>query len=100
MRFLVLFAALLPTASISAAPQPLPPEQSVRPFNGPVIEPPASSPASCRDQVRQAQGMQIKGRKLGELPAGDLHLTVVREVDGCPEPTIVRQGYGAVRDRR
>ena len=33
-------------------------------------------------------------RKLGELPSGNVVLTVVREVDGCAEPVIVRYGIG------
>jgi hypothetical protein len=32
--------------------------------------------------------------KLGELPPGDLHLAVMREVDGCQEPVIVRHDIG------
>jgi len=35
-------------------------------------------------------------RRLGELPAGDLTLTVVNRVGDCIEPRVVRQGYGEV----
>lgn len=33
-----------------------------------------------------------KARTLGELPPGNVMLTVVREVDGCAAPVIVRYG--------
>lgn len=35
-------------------------------------------------------------RRLDELPSGNLELAVMREVDGCIEPTIIAQGFGAV----
>ncbi|HEX8448049.1 MAG TPA: hypothetical protein VF652_00540 [Allosphingosinicella sp.] len=35
-----------------------------------------------------------KARPLGELPPGELTLTVVNMVGDCIEPVIVRQGYG------
>lgn len=37
---------------------------------------------------------KAESRRLGELPPGDLILAVVRNVDGCQEPVIVRQNYG------
>jgi hypothetical protein len=44
------------------------------------------------------QAPPARPRRLDELPSGDLHLTVMREVEGCQEPVIVRQGYGAVAE--
>jgi hypothetical protein len=34
-------------------------------------------------------------KRLDELPPANLMLAVVREVDGCNEPVVVRYGYGA-----
>jgi hypothetical protein len=35
-----------------------------------------------------------KSRKLGDLPPGDLLLSVYNQVEGCSEPVIVRYGDG------
>jgi hypothetical protein len=37
---------------------------------------------------------RAESRKLGELPPGDLILSVYNHVDGCMEPVIVRYGDG------
>ncbi len=60
----------------------------------------ASSPhgAPCRGSgVNRADQIndKVDARKLGDLPSGSLYLAVVRDVNGCREPTIVRYGYGA-----
>ena len=34
-------------------------------------------------------------KRLGDLPAADLVLTVLRREDGCAKPVIVRSGIGA-----
>jgi len=48
------------------------------------------------NRVHEARpGAQARFNRLGELPPGDLILGVVRQVEGCQEPVIVRQGYGA-----
>jgi hypothetical protein len=47
--------------------------------------------------VRSPEG--AKARRLGELPPGDLTLTVLNRVGDCIEPMTVRQGYGALDDR-
>lgn len=44
--------------------------------------------------VRSGRGMGA--RRLGDLPPGDLTLTVVNRVGDCIEPLVVRQGYGAM----
>ena len=41
-----------------------------------------------------------RAQRLGELPAADLSLAVQREVDGCVEPVIVREGIGAFGEAR
>ena len=55
------------------------------------------------DQMRDCPGPRIhqadadtrpEARKLGDLPPGDLQLAVMREVAGCPDPVIIRYGYG------
>lgn len=97
MRFLVLIAAMLPGASIGAAPEAGPREPASAPFRARAIDPYPFDPAKCPDNMRHAKGARAEARKLGDLPSGDLHLAVVREVDGCPVPTVVRQGIGGVR---
>jgi hypothetical protein len=45
--------------------------------------------------VRRADApSKLEARRLDELPPGNLILAVMREVDGCVEPVIVRYGYG------
>ncbi len=84
MHMSLSFAAVLAIASPASGQ----PQQA-----GHVIDP---APSHCYDTVRQARGkQQVRSQKLGELPPGDLSLAVVREVNGCPQPTVVRQGYGA-----
>jgi hypothetical protein len=38
--------------------------------------------------------LSAKPRPLGELPPGELTLTVVNRVGDCIEPVVVRDGYG------
>ncbi|MEA3010149.1 MAG: hypothetical protein QOJ91_1841 [Sphingomonadales bacterium] len=40
-----------------------------------------------------------KAKRLGDLPPGDLTLTVVNRVGDCIEPVTVRQGYGILDSR-
>jgi hypothetical protein len=56
----------------------------------------------CRDdlKVRPIRSPdRPTARRLGELPPGDLTLTVLNRVGDCIEPVTVRQGYGAVGRR-
>ena len=51
----------------------------------------------CGDSLRVrpvGSARAAKARPLGELPSGDLTLTVVNKVGDCIEPVTVRQGYG------
>ncbi|HEX8512701.1 MAG TPA: hypothetical protein VF688_06290 [Allosphingosinicella sp.] len=53
----------------------------------------------CRDdlKVRPIRSPQAaRPRRLGELPPGDLTLTVLNRVGECIEPVTVRQGFGAL----
>jgi hypothetical protein len=34
-------------------------------------------------------------KRLDELPSANLTLAVLREIDGCNEPVVVRYGYGS-----
>lgn len=83
---LVALAFALPAASSAEAPVP--------PTAGP-----AAVPARfCSDdmRVRDARSPQAPQlRRLGELPPGDLTLTVFNRVGDCIEPAVVRQGIGA-----
>ena len=54
-------------------------------------------PAHCLFDTAplQTQGQTLGPRRLDQLPQGNLSLAVMREVNGCPQSTIVREGYGA-----
>src|SRR5689334_19247229 len=69
----------------SARPQGLPGEI--------VLTPPAH--CALETEPRRTQGQTLAPRRLDQLPQGTLSLTVMRELDGCPQSTIVREGYGA-----
>ncbi|HEX8127196.1 MAG TPA: hypothetical protein VF548_16590 [Allosphingosinicella sp.] len=52
----------------------------------------------CRDALKVrpvASRGASKPKRLGELPPGDLTLTVVNLVGDCIEPVVVRDGFGA-----
>jgi hypothetical protein len=60
-----------------------------------------TTPAHCPDaEPRRTDGQPLRARRLDRLPQGNLSLAVMREVDGCPQATTVRQGYGAPVFRR
>jgi hypothetical protein len=85
MRLPVLVAALALSLGPASAKAP-----SSSPISG-------SSPFDCNNNLlhyAHKDGKAAGLRRLGELPPGNLHLTVVREVDGCHEPVIVRYGIG------
>jgi hypothetical protein len=87
--------AFAPAASAPAAPAP-----SSVPRNGDIRLTP---PDRCRpDAPRVADSPgTVAAQRLDQLPAGNLDFAVMREVDGCPEPVTIREGYGAMgtRDR-
>jgi hypothetical protein len=92
MRLLILLAAItIPSASTPAqAPPAEPPRVKPLDTNSPRAR------ADCRRADLHPADSRSKGRfnRLGELPSGQLVLTVYREVGGCPDPVIVRHGYG------
>lgn len=81
---LIALAVVLPAASSAGIPVP--------------PKPAHATPARICDQdlrlrnVRTPQGVRLK--RLGELPPGDLTLTVLNQVGRCIEPVVVRQGIG------
>ncbi|HZF95799.1 MAG TPA: hypothetical protein VEZ20_13120 [Allosphingosinicella sp.] len=94
-----MIAALLSAAS-SAAQPPAPAPAPARP---PIAAPPSLGTGTCLSDLRREAASTpatSRPRRLGELPPGDLQLTVMREVDGCHEPVIVRQGFGAIGGER
>jgi hypothetical protein len=54
-------------------------------------------PAHCAPaEPRRADALAPLGpRRLDQLPQGNLSLTVMRDVNGCPQSTTIREGYGA-----
>jgi hypothetical protein len=53
-------------------------------------------PAHCLDaEPRRTGGQTLGPQRLDQLPQGNLSLAVMREVNGCPQSTTVREGYGA-----
>jgi hypothetical protein len=79
-------AAASPAASKERRPQQALPDEIV-----------LTPPGHClfETEPRRTQGQTLGPRRLDQLPQGNLSLTVMREVNGCPQSTIVREGYGA-----
>ena len=77
-------AAHGPASTTTTTASPLTP--GVTPLGGPGCRRLEVHPADTRSGG--------KVNRLGELPPGQLVLTVFRQVDGCHEPVIVGQGYG------
>jgi hypothetical protein len=51
-------------------------------------------PAACREgRVMAVRDGSVRVKKLGDLPRAHLMLPVVRSVDGCAVPTVVRYNY-------
>src|SRR5688500_9507972 len=84
----------------------------------PLVATPAHSPAGkAQADVPRAKGIvdmpqcnnphlhpvdsggKAEAKRLGELPPASMMLAVVRDVNGCHEPVIVRYGIGAGADR-
>jgi len=103
--------AFIPVAVLcigAAAPQPAPSQstpapstagaaasKSLTPRPGLPGEIVLSAPSHCLDaEPRIASGQTLGPRRLDQLPQANLSLTVMREVNGCPQATIVREGIG------
>lgn len=89
-RFALFGFLLISSAAVIAEPVVgAPPASALAPgarnrVTGELCQPALSIPAARRGTP--------SSKKLGELPPGNMMLTVVREVDGCMTPVIVRQG--------
>ena len=83
--------AASPAAASPNAPKVTQPQQALP---GEILLTP---PARCalESEPRQTQGQTLGPRRLDQLPQGNLSLTVMRDVNGCPQSTVVREGYGA-----
>jgi hypothetical protein len=65
---------------------------------------PAAAPAQPPPRARFCEpkgvtyanrgGRATQPQRLGDLPPARHYLTVVRHVDGCPEPAVLRSGIG------
>lgn len=94
MRLLILAAVLAAPSSVSsAAGAPAPAVPADRALPGARS---ATSTQDCRrpDVILADAPAAPEAKRLGELPPGDLILSVYREVDGCMAPVIVRYGEG------
>jgi len=90
---LAMSLALLASAAAATPSQPAPQASA----NG-------SAPAKCDRFGRMEQATVLRqtgpqAQRLDQLPSGDLHLTVDRQIDGCHQPTIVRQNIGGAAFR-
>jgi hypothetical protein len=61
----------------------------------------AGAPAKCdrfgrMDQASVLRRAGPRAQRLDQLPPGDLHLTVERQINGCHQPVIVRENIGGV----
>ena len=89
MRILIVASLAAATGSAAAPPPPL----SERP---PTLRLEAAPGKECRrpDVHLTAPAQRPEAKPLGELPPGDVVLSVYNQVDGCMEPVIVRYGDG------
>lgn len=99
MRLAFLALALTVPAASSALPAASPSERAAVPHR---LASAAVPSRICGDdmKVRPIRSPEAaRARRLGELPPGDLTLTVLNRVGDCIEPVVVRQGYGAIDGR-
>jgi len=86
----------VPSQPATPAAPATPSAKSLRPQQGLPGEIVLTSPAHCIEaEPRIANGQTLGPRRLDQLPQGNLSLTVMRQVNGCPQSTTVREGYGA-----
>lgn len=94
MRLAFLALALALPAASSALPAASPPPAAPDSLRSAQSQLPSRF---CRDDLKVrpiGSPGAAKARPLGELPPGDLTLTVLNRVGDCIEPVTVRQGYG------
>jgi hypothetical protein len=95
-RIAAITLILLPLGAASATPVQPAPQASAAP--APAGQANAAT-AKCdrfgrMDQASVLRMPSPRAQRLNELPPGDLHLTVEREVNGCHEPVVVRENIG------
>jgi len=79
-----LFLAALLAAAPASASAPLQPTSR--------LAPDSKCPSATSYFANGSDGAQA--RRLDQLPPGRLELTVLREVQGCPIPAVLRDGIG------
>lgn len=53
-------------------------------------------PEHCPGAIRPTDSPgKLSSKRLGELPPGQVVLTVYRSENGCPKPVVVRQNVGS-----
>ena len=97
MRMIAVTTLILLPLSASAAPTQT---ESQVPRAAPADAPALCTPFARTQRAHGTGGAVLlqppsRAQRLGELPAGDLSLTVQRQVNGCIAPVIVREGVGA-----
>jgi hypothetical protein len=98
MRMIAAATLILLPLSASAAPART--EASQTPRAAPAAQPVPCTPFARTERAQGRDGAVLlrppsRAQRLGELPAGDLSLAVQRQMNGCIEPVIVREGVGA-----
>lgn len=84
MRLFVLALALFPAAAIAQDKAP------IRPY---MVGKPGCANAA-NQWAKKADDKPVQKRKLGEEPAADQYLTVLRLEDGCDKPVKIRESVG------
>ena len=97
MRAIALLGLLVIGSAVAAEAAAAPPAQGLTPgarnrVTGELCDPARATQIANRESP--------KSKRLGELPPGNVVLTVVREVDGCAAPVIVRYGVNGQQGRR
>ncbi len=94
MRLLFALAVLAVPFAASPAHTPEAPAPAPRVYSAPALSDPLACANNNLHLADKKDWIKPEAKRLGELPAGNLVLTVVRYVAGCQEPVIVREGYG------
>jgi hypothetical protein len=89
---MTILAATLPLTSLFAEPR-----EASKPAQAHSPRAVLSADPACRQPGLTLAGdvpLATRSQRLGELPPANQYLAVVRVVQGCPEPAIVRSGIG------
>jgi hypothetical protein len=101
----LIFLPLLAGAATPGPEAQRTPQASTAPQARQSEQPATCGPFARIEQAQRQDGVVLReqtsrAQRLGELPAGDLSLAVQRQVNGCVEPVIVREGFGAFGETR